>query len=76
MTIIESAHDHGITDEDMLHAVQLPVTDWDLDDDAIMRVGPARNGLLLEIGISGVDTDNPVIFHATECRNRFNPYLR
>lgn len=60
----------------MLDAVQLPVTDWDLDDDAIMRVGPARNGLLLEIGISGVDTDDPVIFHAMECRNRFNPYLR
>jgi hypothetical protein len=37
----------------------MSVTDWDLDDDATMRVGPARNGLLLEIGISGVDTHDP-----------------
>lgn len=76
MEIIEAAHRHGITDEDILHAAQLPVKDWDLDDDAIMRVGPARNGLLLEVGISGVDTDEPVIFHAMNCRDRFNPYLR
>lgn len=60
----------------MLHAARLPVKDWDLDDNAIMRVGPARNGDLLEIGISGVDTDDPVIFHADKCRDKFNPYLR
>jgi hypothetical protein len=40
-----------------------------------MRVGPARNGALLEIGIAGIDTDDPIIFHAMECRDHFNPYL-
>jgi hypothetical protein len=47
-----------------------------LDDDAIMRVGPARDGRLLEIGIAGIDADDPVIFHAIECRDRFSPYLQ
>ena len=59
----------------MLHAARLPLKDWDLDDDAIIRIGPARDGQLLEIGIAGVDTNEPVIFHAMESRDRFNPYL-
>jgi hypothetical protein len=74
--IIESAHDHGIVDEDILHAIQIPVKDWDLDDNAIMRVGPARNSSLLEIGIADIDTNDPVIFHVMKCRKRFNPYLQ
>jgi hypothetical protein len=74
--IFEDARKHGIADEDMVHAARLPLKDWDLDDDAIMRVGPARDGRLLEIGIAGIDTEEPVIFHAMECRDRFHPYLR
>jgi hypothetical protein len=73
--ILEDARKHGLADEDMLHAARLPIKDWDLDDDAIMRVGPAQSGQLLEIGIAGIDTEEPVIFHAMECRERFNPYL-
>ena len=75
MRIVEDARKHGIEDEDMLHAARLPLKDWDLDDDALMRVGPARNGRLLEIGIAGIDTEEPLIFHAMECRDRFHPYL-
>ena len=59
----------------MLHAARLPLKDWDLDERAIIRVGPARNGELLEIGITDMDTDDPVIFHAMKCRDRVNPYL-
>lgn len=75
MRIIDDARKHGIADEDMLHAARLPLKDWDLDDDAIIRIGPARDAQLLEIGIAGVETEEPVIFHALECRDRFNPYL-
>ena len=56
-------------------AFAVPLKDWDLDDDAIMRIGPARNGHLLEIGIAGIEADEPVIFHAMPCRDRFSPYL-
>jgi hypothetical protein len=73
--IIKDARKHGITDDDMLHAARLPLKDWYLDDDAIMRVGPAQNGQLLEIGIAGIETEEPVIFHAMECRDRFSPHL-
>jgi hypothetical protein len=73
--IIDDARKHGVVDEDILHAARLPLRDWDLDDDAIMRICPARDGQLLEIGIAGVETEEPVIFHAMECRDRFNPHL-
>ena len=75
MRILEEARKHGIEDADMLHAARLPLKDWDLDDDAIMRIGTARNGQLLEVGIAGIETEEPMIFHAMECRDRFNPYL-
>jgi hypothetical protein len=59
----------------MLHAARLPLKDGDLDDDAIMRVGPARDGRLIEITIAGIESGEPAIFHAMECRDRFSPYL-
>ena len=73
--IAETAQKHGIADEDTLHAARLPLRDWDLDDDAVMRIGPARDGRLLEIGIADISSDEPVIFHAMECRDHFHPYL-
>jgi hypothetical protein len=72
--IIEDTRKHGVADDDMLHAARLAIEDWDLDDDAIMRVGPARSGQLLETAIASIDAEEPVIFHAMECRERFNPY--
>jgi hypothetical protein len=40
----------------------------------MMRVGPARDGNLLEIGVLGIDTDNPVIVHATRARPQYLPH--
>jgi hypothetical protein len=39
-----------------------------------MRVGPAQNGSLLEVGVLGIDTDDPVIVHAMPCRPRYLPH--
>jgi hypothetical protein len=66
--IAQTARKHGITDDDMLHAVRNPIAQWHLDDDFTMRVGPAHNGDLLEVGILGMDTDDPVIVHAMRAR--------
>jgi hypothetical protein len=38
--IAQTARKHGITDDDMLHAIRNP--QWQLDDDFTMRVGPAQ----------------------------------
>ncbi len=74
MRIVQTARKHDITDDDMLHAVRNPIAQWQLDDDFTMRVGPARNGYLLEIGILGIDTDDPVIVHAMRARPQYLPH--
>jgi hypothetical protein len=39
-----------------------------------MRVGPARDGDLLEVGVLGIDTDDPVIVHAMRARPQYRPH--
>ena len=70
MRIVQTARRHGIADEDMSH----PIAQWQLDDDFTMRVGPARDGDLLEIGVLGIDTDDPVIVHAMRVRPQYLPH--
>ena len=53
----------------MFHAVRNPIAQWQLDDD-----GPARDGDLLEIGVLGIDTDDPVIVHAMRARPQYLPH--
>lgn len=47
---------------------------WHLDDDFTMRVGPAHNGDPLEVGVLGIDTDDPVIVHAMRARPQNLPH--
>lgn len=72
--IAQTARKHGITDDDMLHAVRNPIAQWQLDDDFTMRVDPAHDGDLLEVGILGIDTDDSVIVHAMGARPRYLPH--
>ncbi len=74
MRIAQTARKHGIADEDMSHAVRNPIAKWQLDDDFTMRVGPARDGDLLEIGVLGIDTDDPVIVHGMGARPQYLPH--
>ena len=59
MRIAQPAHKRGITDKDMLHAARNTIAQWRLDDGFTMRVGPAHDGDLLEVGVLGIDTDDP-----------------
>jgi hypothetical protein len=57
----------------MRNAVRSAIAQWRLDDDFTMRVGPARGANLLEVGVLGIDTDDPVIVHAMACRPQYLP---
>lgn len=72
--VAQTARKHGIADEDMLHATRNAIAQWRLDDDFTMRVGPAHDGDLLEIGVLGIDTDDPVIVHAMPARPQYLPH--
>lgn len=72
--IAQPARKHGTADEDMLHAVRNATAQWRFDDDFTMRIGPARYGELLEVGVLGIDSDDPVLVHAMPCRPQFLPH--
>jgi hypothetical protein len=72
--IAQIARKQGIADEDMFHAVRNPIAQWRLGDDFTMRVGPGRDGDLLEVGVLGIDTDDPVIVHAMRARPQYLPH--
>jgi hypothetical protein len=71
--VAATAFKHGIRDKDMHHATRNAIAQWHLDDELIMRVGPGRDGVILEVGILGIDTDDPVIIHAMKCRTQYLP---
>jgi hypothetical protein len=67
MRIGEPARQHGVADEDMLHAVRNAVR-IARDDEFTMLIGPARDGQLLETGVLEFEGDDPVIIHAMPVR--------
>ena len=67
--ILESARNHGISDNDMLHAYRNPIRVYVLDD-LVMLIGGDEAGRLLEVGVvqaEGVE----FIVHAMPAREQF-----
>ena len=67
--ILPSARKHGISDEDMMHALRNPVSSFDLDE-ITMTIGAATSGHLLEVGYIPMDT-HILIIHAMSARRKF-----
>jgi hypothetical protein len=72
LIILASARRHGLTDDQIAHAVRNPISVHS-EDDLTMYVGAADStGLLVEVGL--VDSDvGPVVVHAMEARGRYRP---
>ncbi|MGY4643239.1 hypothetical protein [Cellulomonas sp. URHB0016] len=56
MRITASARKHGVTDADILHAIDHFVRTFDAGE-VLMVIGPARNGAMLEVGVVHDDAD-------------------
>lgn len=70
--ILESAHRHGVADEDMLHAFAHPLYIAEVQPNGTtMAIGPARNGRPLELGYKAIDGGLTVIFHAMPARKKY-----
>jgi hypothetical protein len=76
MRIAEPARKHGISDEDIWHAVRNMMRTVSEGADLIMVIGPARSGTPLELGILGPASDDPVVIHAMWLRPKFQRFLR
>jgi hypothetical protein len=66
-----SARKHGVTVEDMLHALRHHWRAFETDDRAVtMFIGPSTNAVPMEIGVVS-DEDGTAIIHAMVARTKF-----
>jgi hypothetical protein len=76
MRIGRPAWKHGVSEEDIRHAVRNGMRRIDLDEDLTMLIGPATDGSLLEIGVLDLDGEDPVVIHAMELSRKLYGFLR
>lgn len=70
LIIAESAHKHGVSDEDIWHAYAHPIRVFDLDDGFTMVIGANQAAIIYEVGV--VDgSPAPVVVHAMKARDKF-----
>jgi hypothetical protein len=68
MRIGRPARKHGVTDEDIWHAIRSAMVQvGDDNEDFTMLIGPAHDGHPLEIGIVGLDSEDPVVSTPCTC---------
>jgi hypothetical protein len=75
--VADSARKHGVTDQDMRHAVRVPfrVIEQVYDgEERVLFIGADRSGRLLEVVVVQKPT-GPVIIHADRLRPKFYDYL-
>jgi len=66
-----SARKHGVSDEDMIHALRHHWRAFETDDPAVtMFVGPSMSAEPLEVGVV-TDQDGTAIIHAMAARAKF-----
>lgn len=76
MEIAENARKHGIHDEDMRHAVRVPVALVRQDERRVLVIGASRDGVtMLEVVVLQDPDEEPVIIHADVLRPKFHKYL-
>ena len=66
-----SARKHGVTDDDMLHALRNHWHAFETNDSAVtMYIGPAMNAEPLEVGVVD-DEEGTAVIHAMPARPKF-----
>ncbi len=76
MRIGQPAWKHGVSEEDIRHAVRNAMRRIDLGEDLTMLIGPAADGSLLEIGVLDLEGEDPVVIQAMELSAKFYLFLR
>lgn len=67
--ILASARKHGITDNDMLHAIRKFIRELSLDD-LVMFIGPDSSWNLIEVGVVRANHEVRIV-HAMPARSKF-----
>lgn len=75
MRIGQPARRHGVAVDDIWHALCNAVRRIPMDDDLTMLIGPASDGILLEVGVLDINGDDAVVIHAMALRPKFHRFL-
>ena len=71
MDIEASARKHGVSDNDMLHALRHHWRAFETDDDAVtMFIGPSTDAEPIEVGVV-TDSEGSAVIHAMPARQKF-----
>ena len=71
MDVERAARKHGVTDDDMLHALRHHWRAFETDDRQVtMFIGPSRAGEPLEVGVVE-DDEGVAVIHAMAARDKF-----
>ena len=68
--ILSSAYKHGINQADILHAYRNFIEVRTHAKDGLVYVGPAENGMLLELGVVKIEQEWAIV-HAMRLRKGF-----
>lgn len=74
--IYRSARKHGVTDADIVHAVDHALGAAEQDDGKVLYLGADRAGNMLEVVSVTRDDDTEIVIHAMRMRRIYEPLLR
>jgi hypothetical protein len=73
--ICQSARKHGISNEDIRHALDYAMAIEDQEDDLRLYIGPARNAELLEVATLPLADQAELVIHAMKMRSKYKNLL-
>lgn len=74
--IYQSARKHGVSDDDIEHAVDHALVAAEEDDGKVLYLGPDSTGNLLEIVTVARHDGTEIAIHAMKMRRTYEPLLR
>ncbi|MDO9397374.1 MAG: hypothetical protein Q7T71_12565 [Herbiconiux sp.] len=75
MRVLSSALKHGIVEDEIRAALQVPMRRVRLGDGLILIIGADHAAQVLEIVVADMDTVDPRVIHAMPLRRKFHQDL-
>lgn len=76
MRIHHGAHKHGITDEQIMAALRVPIAQATQGSNRLLILAADNSGQILELVVLNPESDDPCVIHADKIRQKFMRLLR
>lgn len=75
MRIDHRAHKHGITDEQILAALEVPMREISQGSNRLLILAADHSSQILELVVLNPESDDPCVIHADKMRKKFQRHL-